>query len=246
MSKGTAAHGWLEDFGYVLTARAMASKRQDYEYEVFAGSKPLAWAWLATVAVLGGALGGTLVSGALWRSLVQVPLWPVVTTFVGVLIRRTTLAVSGSALAFLVTWSFCWSILIGMVAMWAAQRAGSGWAYGIAGGFGFLVGLVQGVYEPEDLESRDLYFGTSMLAAPLGAGMASWLHRHVVGDSASLAAAAITGAVAGVLFLAPAMAVLLGRLNNVQGLKRIAALLLHRDDTAAAAVPGAAAAPAAW
>ena len=46
----------------------MRSKRQDYEFEVFAGSKPLAWAWLATVAVLGGALGGTLVSYQAWQA----------------------------------------------------------------------------------------------------------------------------------------------------------------------------------
>jgi tetratricopeptide (TPR) repeat protein len=228
---------WLEDFSYVLTAEEMRSRRLNYAYEVFAGSKPLAWAWLVAVVVLGGALGGTLVSGALWRSLIQVPLWPLVTTLVGVLIRRATLAVSGSALAFLVTWSFFWSMLIGMVAMWAAQRVGSGSAYGIASGFGFFVGLIQGVYEPEDLESRDLYFATSLLAAPVGAGVATWLHRNVIGDSASLAAAAITGAIAGILFLGPAMAVLLARLNNVQGLKRIATLLLHRDDSAADAVP---------
>ena len=228
---------WLEDFSYVLTADEMRLKRQSYAFEVFAGSKPLACAWLAAVIALGGALGGTLVSSALWRSFVQVPLWPVATTLAGILVRRATLAVSGSALGFLVTWSFFWSMLIGVVAMWAAQRAGSGSAYGIACGFGFLVGIVQGVYEPEDLESRELSFGTSMVGAPLGACVATWLYRNVVGDSASLAAAAITGAVAGSLFLTPCMAVLLGRLNSVQGLKRIATLLLHRDNTAAEAVP---------
>ena len=228
---------WLEDFGYVLTADEMRSKRQSYEFEVFAGSKPLAGSWLAVVAALGGALGGTLVSGALWRSLVHAPVWLIVTTVAGILTRRATMAVSGAPLAFLVTWSFFWSMLIGMVAMWAAQRAASGWAYGIAGVFGFLVGIVQGVYKPEDLESHDLFFGASMVGAPLGAGVAAWLHRNLIGDPTSLAAAAITGAVAGALFLTPAMAVLLARLNNVQGLKRIAALLLHRDDTAAEAVP---------
>jgi len=227
---------WLEDFSYVLTADDMRSRRQSYAYEVFAGSKPLAWAWLAAVATLGGALGGTLASGALWRSLVQVPLWPVVTTLAAILVRRATLAVSGSALAFLVTWCFFWSMLIGLVAMWAAQRVGSGWAYAIAGGFGWLVGLVQGVYEPEDLEGRDLFFGASMVGAPLGASVATWLHRNLLGNPTSLAAAGMTGAVAGALFLAPAMAVLLARLNNVQGLRRIAALLLHRDDTAGEAV----------
>lgn len=228
---------WLEDFSYILTADDMRLKRQSYAFEVFAGSKPLACAWLAAVVALGGALGGTLVSAALWRSLAQVPLWPLVTTLAGVLVRRATLAVSGSALGFLVTWSFFWSMLIGVVAMWAAQRLGSGWAYGIAGGFGFLVGIVQGVYEPEDLDGRDLFFGTSMVGAPLGACVATWLYRNLIGDAAGLAAAAITGAVAGTLFLTPSMAVLLGRLNSVQGLKRIATLLLHRDDTAAEAVP---------
>jgi tetratricopeptide (TPR) repeat protein len=228
---------WLEDFSYVLTADDMRQKRQSYTFEVFAGSKPLACAWLAAVIALGGALGGTLVSSALWRSLVQVALWPLVTTLAGILVRRATLAVSGSALGFLVTWSFFWGMLIGVVAMWAAQRVGSGAAYGIACGFGFLIGIVQGVYEPEDVEAHDLFFGTSMVGAPLGACVATWLYRHAIGDSASLAAAAITGAVAGTLFLTPSMAVLVSRLNSVQGLKRIATLLLHRDDTAAEAVP---------
>jgi tetratricopeptide (TPR) repeat protein len=215
----------------------MRSRRQSYAYEVFAGSKPLAWAWLAAVATLGGALGGTLASGTLWRSLAHLPLWPVAATITGVMVRRATLAVSGSALAFLATWCFFWSLLAGVVAMWAAQRAGSGGAYGVASGFGFLLGIVQGVYEPEDLESKELCFGVSMVGAPLGACAATWLHRNLIGDPSSLAAAAITGAVAGTLFLGPAMAVLLAGLNNVQSLKRLGSLLLHRDETAVEAVP---------
>ena len=34
---------WLEDFSYVLTRDTMRRERSDYKYEVFAGSKPLAW-----------------------------------------------------------------------------------------------------------------------------------------------------------------------------------------------------------
>jgi tetratricopeptide (TPR) repeat protein len=214
----------------------MRLQRHDDKYEVFAGSKPLAWGWLALNAVLGGALGGTLVSGALWRSLLQVALWLAVTVGACILLRRATLAVSGPPLTFIVSWSIFWGLLNGLVAMWGAQRAGAGWAYGIAGGMGFLVGIVQGGYEPEDLEGRDLFFLTSMVSAPLGACAAAWLHRNLIDDPSSLAAAAITGALAGALFLAPTMAVLLARLNSIHGLLRVATLLLHRDDTAAEAV----------
>jgi tetratricopeptide (TPR) repeat protein len=228
--------GWLEDFGYIMTTDEMRRMRQDYKYEVFAGSKRLAWVWLACIALLGGALGGTLASGALWRSLLQVPLWLAVTVGVCILIRRATLAVSGTALAFLAGWNIAWGMLIGLVAMWGAQRAGPGWAYGIALGVGFLVGIV-GHYDPEDLEGRDAVFATGMFGAPLGACAAVWLHRNLIGESSGLSAAAITGAVAAAIFLLPVMAMLLARLNSVAGLKRMAAMLLHRDETAAAAVP---------
>jgi tetratricopeptide (TPR) repeat protein len=230
-------YSWLEDLGYVLTADEMRRRRSDYAYDVFAGSKPLAWAWLAFIAALGGALGGTLVSGALWGSLLQVPVWLAITVVACILVRRATLTVSGTALATLAAWNVAWGMLIGVVAMWGAQRAGTGWAYGIAGGVGFLIGIVQGVYEPDDLEGHEAFFATGMVSAPLAACAAAWLHRNLIGEPPSVAAAAITGAVAGTIFLAPAMAVLLARLNNVEGLKRVAALFLHRDESAADAVP---------
>jgi tetratricopeptide (TPR) repeat protein len=236
VSKQRERHTWLEDLGYVLTADEMRRRRSDYESDVFAGSKPLAWAWLAFIAALGGALGGTLASGALWGSLVQVALWLAVTVVACFLTRRATLAVSGKALAFLVAWNVFWSMLIGVVAMWGAQRAGAGWAYGIAGGMGFLVGICQGNYEPDDLEGRGVLFMTTTVSAPLAACAGAWLHRNLIGEPPSLAAAAITGAVAGTIFLAPVMAVLLARTNNVNGLKRVAALFLHRDESVADAV----------
>ena len=237
MKKQGERYNWLEDLSYVLTADEMRRMRSDDPYAVFAGSKPLAWAWLALIAAVGGALGGTVASGALWGSLIQVPVWLAVAVVASFFIRRATLAVSGTALGFLAGWCVFWSMLIGVVAMWGAQRAGAGWAYGIAGGVGFLVGIVQGNYEPDDLEARDAFFATGMVSAPVGACAAAWLHRNLIGEPPSLAAAAITGAVAGTIFLAPAMAVMLAWLNNVEGLKRVAALLLHRDETAADAVP---------
>jgi hypothetical protein len=70
--------GWLSDFSLVLSREHFRSVRRDPEYEVFSGSKPLALLWLVVVAAVGGALGGTLVSGALWGPWWQVPAWIVV------------------------------------------------------------------------------------------------------------------------------------------------------------------------
>jgi tetratricopeptide (TPR) repeat protein len=236
MSAPVERDRWLEDFGYVLTAEHMRRRRRDDTYEAFLAPRPLAWGWLVFIAALGGALGGTLGSGALWRSLLQVALWLALTVVLCALTRWATLAVSGPSLAFLVAWSIFWSLLIGLVAIWGAQRPGAGWAYGIAGGAGFLVGILQGGYEPDDLRDRDLVFATGTVSAPLGACAAVWLHRNYIADPASLAAAAITGAVAATISLAPAMAVFLHRLDIVRGLRRHAALLLHRDETAGGAV----------
>ena len=66
---------WLGDFSFVLSRDHFRSVRRDREYEVFSGSKPLAFLWLVVVAAAGGALGGTLVSGALWGPWWQVPAW---------------------------------------------------------------------------------------------------------------------------------------------------------------------------
>jgi len=57
MSKAFEREPWLDDFGYVLTAPEMRLQRNGDKFEVFAGSKPLAWGWLAVSAAVGGALG---------------------------------------------------------------------------------------------------------------------------------------------------------------------------------------------
>ena len=67
-------------FGWAISALSspknyFRSVRRDQQYEVFSGSKPLAFLWLVVAAAAGGALGGTLVSGALWGPWWQVPAW---------------------------------------------------------------------------------------------------------------------------------------------------------------------------
>jgi tetratricopeptide (TPR) repeat protein len=228
---------WLEDFSLVLTPRAIRSHRRDPKYEVFAGSKPVAFLWLTFVSLVAGAFGALLVSAALWRQFWQLPVWPVAFVAFCFLAYRSARAFSGSYLAFLTAWCIGWGTVIGACAMGAAQLASSGWTYGIAAGLGFLIGIVEGVYEPEDLESHEGFFALGMVLAPAGACLAAWLFRNALTDPSTLQAAAFTGAVAGLVFLAPTMLLLLVGLKNADGLKRLATLLLHNDETVAEALP---------
>jgi tetratricopeptide (TPR) repeat protein len=228
---------WIYDFSLVLTQRAMRSFRRDPEFDVFAGSKARAALWLAIVAAASGAFGGMLVSGALWRSLLQLPLWLVAFIVLCIVVRRATLALSSAYLASLAGWCNGWGLLIGACAMWGAQLSSPGWTYGIAGGVGFLIGITQGVYETEDLEGHDSFFALGMVLAPGAACLAAWLYRNQLEEPATLGAAALTGAIAGLVFLGPVMALLFARLKNVEGLKRFASLLLHNGETLAEALP---------
>jgi tetratricopeptide (TPR) repeat protein len=234
-----AAHdrdAWLGDFSLVLSRHHFQSVRRDPQYEVFSGSKPLAFLWLVVAASTGGALGGTLVSGALWGPWWQVPAWVGTVVATAIAVYWSTRALSGQPLSFMAGWSVFWGLLIGAVAMWGAQLDGAGWAYGIAGGIGFFVGITQGIYEPDDLKGHDGFFAISMVGAPAGACLAAWFYRHGLLGEGGLASAALAGVLAGLILLGPSMAYFFSRLDNLGGLKRLASLFLHRDDTAGQAI----------
>jgi tetratricopeptide (TPR) repeat protein len=71
-----------------------------------------------------------------------------------------------------------------------------------------------------------------MIAAPAGACLAAWLYRHGLLRESGLASAALAGTIAGLVLLAPSMTYFFLRLDNLAGLKRLASLLLHREETA--------------
>ena len=227
---------WLGDFSLVLSKDHFRSVRRDPEYEAFSGSKPLAFLWLVVAAVAGGALGGTLVSGALWGPWWQVPAWIAALVATAVAVCWPVRALSGQPLGFMTGWSLFWGLLIGVVALWGAQLGGAGWAYGIAGGIGFFVGITQGIYEPDDLQGHDGFFAISMAGAPAGACLAAWLYRHGLLGEGGLASAALAGMLAGLIFLGPSMTYFFSRLDNLAGLKRLASLFLHRDDMVGEAI----------
>ena len=221
---------WLGDFSLVLSRDHLRSIRRDPDFEAFSGSKPLAFLWLVVAAVAGGALGGTLVSGALWGPWWQVPAWVAAFIAASAIAYWTARALCGPPLDFMAGWSLFWGLLVGAVAMWAAQLGGASWTYGIAGGVGFLVGVTQSSYEPD--KERVGIVVISTIAAPAGACLAAWLYRHGLLGERGLASAAWTGAFAGLVLLGPSMAYFLYHLDSLGGLKRLASLLLHRDETA--------------
>src|SRR5262245_38046233 len=225
---------WLGDFSLVLSKDHFQSVRGGPDYEAFSGSKPLAFLWLTVAAAAGGALGGTMVSGALWGPWWQVPVWVVALVAAAPAAYWTARALFGAPLDFMAGWSLFWGLLIGAVAMWGAQLGGVGWAYGVAGGIGFLVGATQGSYEPD--EKNLGLTAISTIAAPAGACLAAWLYRHGLLGESGLASAAWTGTLAGLILLGPSMAYFLSRLDSLSALKRLASLLLHRDETASEAL----------
>ena len=110
--------------------------------------------------------------------------------------------------------------MIGAVAMWAAQLSSAGWAYGVAVGIGFFfVGIIQGIYEPDDLKSHDGWFMLSSVLAPIGASAGAWVHRNLLAPPTTLETSALAGALAGFIFLGPAMAFFFAKLDNVAGLE---------------------------
>ena len=191
-------------------AATISARPEKSSTKIFAELKAWAALWLAAVATIGGAFGGTSVSGALWASWLQPPLWLAAIAATASPGIRTTRSVSGESLAFLTGWCLWWGMVIGAVAMWAAQLSGAGWAYGVAVGIGFFfVGIIQGIYEPDALQSHDGWF---MLQ--LGAGT-DWGQRRRLGSPQPARSAddprnlGVSGSAGGIHFPGPGNGILL-------------------------------------
>lgn len=236
MSAKRGPDSWVEDFSIVLRRDAIRSIRGGPSYEVFVGSKLAVSLWLAIVALAAGALGGILVSGALWNAFYYIVAWIAGVIAISVAVWLLTKAWAGAAISFLAGWCIFWGIFTGAVAMWGAQLESAGWAYAVTGGIGSLIGITHGNLDHADVEDHDGWFMASTLLAPVGASLAAWLYRHDYSAQEALAAAALTGAIASVLFLGPVMALYMVKWKNRDRLARLASLYLHHDDFVAEAI----------
>ena len=231
MARSKREDSWLEDFSIVLRPDAIRRMRRNPEFDVFTGSKVLAGLWVAAVAGLAGAVGG-MVAGPEFLKRV----WP---TFVGLLIvgpamwiaiDRSTRALFGASIAFLAGWSIFFGSLVAALSIWSAQLSSAGWAYGIAGGVGFiLLGITGGQIDPPNAEPNESWFLTSALACPLSTCAAVWIYRNWLGEPHTLLHSAIVGIVAATPFMAVTIALYLKVWNARDGLDRLAALYLHNE-----------------
>jgi tetratricopeptide (TPR) repeat protein len=223
-------YGWIEDFSIRITRRGILSLSRDPDLELYTGSKLLASLWLAAVAGMAGALGGVVVSGALWAFLLYPVVWLLVVAAVSIIVWQVTRRLAGSAVAFLAGWCIFWGVLTGVAAGWGAQLGGAGWAYGIAGGLGFLVGITHGNLRHADIEGHDGWFMTGTVLAPASTCLAAWLSRSGLISFGEWQQVGFIGLIASLLFLGPVMALYLARWNNKRALLRLSSLYLHNDD----------------
>jgi tetratricopeptide (TPR) repeat protein len=227
--------GWLEDFTIDLTTAEIHRLVEEDAGVVYTGSKPLAAAWMTTTAVIGGALGGLIVSYALWSSFLLGIAALAAFGALFWLLNALTLRLFGRPVRFLALWNYAFGALMGVAAMWGAQLVSPAWAYGVSAGAAFFFSVLYRGPDPHELRNPGAW-EAAVLVAPLAAAFATYAWRNVLPEANTIAAAAQTGALAAFLLIAPMM-VLLARLWDIsKGLRRIAVLYLHNDAFAAKAV----------
>jgi tetratricopeptide (TPR) repeat protein len=229
--------GWLDDFSLVVTPDTIRRMRRDPDFEAFTGSKAAAFPWLVLLSVVAGGLGGLAISGSLWSRWWQVPVWLICLVGFWAVALRSVRRAFQQPLPFLAGWGMFFGVLIGAFTMWAAQVTNPAWCYGIAGGLVFLLlGITGGLIEPPNSKRMEDWFLTSAAAAPVGSCLAAWTYRNLLPGTDGLAAAASTGALAALPFLAVTLGLHLHAWKPERGFVRLASLYLHDDDSSARAI----------
>ena len=231
MGRSRDEDSWLEDFSIVLRPDAIRSLRRKPGFEVFTGSKIAAGLWIAAVAALAGAVGGVLAGPELLKRV-----WP---TFVGlmvvgpilwVVIDRSTRAIFGAPIAFLAGWSIFFGSLVAALSIWSAQLSTAAWAYGLAGGLGFLLlGITGAGVDPPNARTDESWFLTSAISCPIANCAAVWVYRNGFDQPHTLLHSASVGVIAATPFLTITMALYLKVWNVQAGADRLAALYLHNE-----------------
>jgi Flp pilus assembly protein TadD len=228
---------WLEDFTIHLSKEEISSMLSDVEETlVFTGSKPMAAVWLTVAGVLGGLFGGVVVSGAVWRSVWLVLGYLIVMPLVWLAMRRLTFRIFGPAIRWQAVLAFFWAFLLGMGAVIGGQIESWWWGYGLTLGAGLLIGLVFGSVNPSFIKNEDAWLLAGLPLGGVSTTIATYVYRNMIVDPSTISAAALSGAIAGLILTAP-MTVLLAALWDVgHGLRHVAVIYLHNDASARKAI----------
>jgi len=228
---------WLEDFTIYLGEEEISSMLSDVEETlVFTGSKPMAAVWLTVAGVLGGLFGGVVVSGAVWRSVWLVLGYLLVMPLVWLAMRRLTFRIFGPAIRWQAVLAFFWAFLLGMGAVIGGQIASWWLGYGLSLGAGLLIGLVFGSVNPSFVKNEDAWLLAALPLGGVSTTIATYVYRHMIVDPSTISAAALTGAIAGLILTAPMTALLVALWDVGHGLRHVAVIYLHNDAFARKAI----------
>ena len=228
---------WLEDFTIHLSKEEISSMLSDVEETlVFTGSKPMAAVWLTVAGVLGGLFGGVVVSGAVWRSVWLVLGYLLVMPLVWLGMRRLTFRIFGPAIRWQAVLAFFWAFLLAMGAVTGGQIASWWLGYGLSLGAGLLIGLVFGSVNPSFIKNEDAWLLTGLPLGGVSTTFATYVYRNMIADPSTISAAALTGAIAGLILTAPMTALLAALWDVGHGLRHVAVIYLHNDAYAGKAI----------
>ena len=228
---------WLEDFTIYLAEEEISSLLRDVEETlVFTGSKPMAAVWLTVAGVLGGLFGGGVVRGAVWRSVWLVRGYLLVMPLVWLAMRWLTFRIFGPAIRWQAVLAFFWAFLLGMGAVIGGQIASWWLGYGLSLGAGLLIGLVFGSVNPSFVKNEDAWLLAALPLGGVSTTIATYVYRNMIVDPSTISAAALTGAIAGLILTAPMTALLAALWDVGHGLRHVAVIYLHNDAFARKAI----------
>ena len=227
---------WMDDLDVYMDDDDIAGTAATIEPTlVFGGSKTLAGLWIGLAGILGGVLGGLTPSPGI-RGLVPFIGY---TVFALLLLRGLnplTKRLFGTAIAWQSMLALFWGSLLAFFAVLGAGLQTRWIAYAVSVGSGAFVGLMYGSLTPGVTKREDTWLVTALPLAPLSAGIATYVLRHMPGMADTATGAAIAGGLSGGLLLLP-MGLLLGRIwDEAQGLGQMGLLYLHNENYAPKAV----------
>lgn len=221
---------WLEDFTIDLSEDSISIMVSDVaETLVYTGSRPAAAVWLTGAGILGGALGGGLVSPGLWRSVLSLLAYVFVLPAAWQTMRLGTMRFFGPAIRWQAVLVFFWTFLLAAGAVAGAQISSTWLAYTVSIGAGLFIGLVCGSLDPSSIRNADAWLLTGLPLGAISTGVATSTARNMLADPSSVSAAALTGALAALIFSAPMMVLVVWLGDAAQGLRHLAVLHLHND-----------------
>ena len=220
---------WLEDFRITLSTREIGDFVAAVgETLVFTKSRLAVAAWLVVPGVAGGAVGGLLTGRAIWASWMSVLVYSSCAAG-GLVVDPTTDAATSWPGHPVESDMYCSSSRFSSAPAGFSEDGSTrcGGRMSSAAGWGCSSACVRisGILTSIQIRISGLWQVCLGLASTVAA---TYIHRHTT-DPSTLAAIAMSGGVAGAIFAAPMMTLLVRLWDNSRGFRQLGVLYLHND-----------------